>query len=256
MKKRYYILTAVFSYLFFTLGNVPAAKVLSLVEASTTMPVKFYGVYGSIWNGGADKAITRGQPPVDNIKWSINPAMLLLAQLSGEVNASVKNQNIIGDISVSALGNLSASNIRTRIDARVMQELIQMPLGELDGFFSINIESLKINPQGLPAVTGNLKWKNAKLTLVETVDLGFIDLNVKTDDNNVLIAKISNTKGQLLLDGKATLDSNKTYDLNLHITPEKNATDNIRQSITMFARRQTDGSYLVNRKGNLSDLGF
>ncbi|RDH82428.1 MAG: hypothetical protein DIZ80_09040 [endosymbiont of Galathealinum brachiosum] len=256
MKKRYYIIITVLSYLFFTLSNVPAAKVISLAEEYTQLPVKLYGVHGSLWNGSAEKIILKGKPPVDNIQWSINPAMLLLAQLNAEVKASIKNQNLIGDINISALGNISASDIRARIDAPVMQELIQMPLGELGGTFNINIESLQLKQKALPIVKGSLKWKNAKLTIVETVDLGFVDLLIDTNDNEQLTAKVANKKGQILLDGSASLDNNKAYNLNLRLTPDVNATDSIRQSITMFSKRQTDGSFLVKRKGNLRDLGL
>ena len=220
------------------------------------LPVKFYGVNGSIWKGSAEKVMTQGQPPVDNLQWSINPAMLLLAQLNGKVNGSLKNQNIVGNFNVSAFGTLSASDVRARISAPVMQELMQMPLGELDGIFNINIEKLEMQQTGLPFINANLKWKNAKLTMLETVDLGFVDLSITTNDNDQLIAIISNNKGQLQIDGNAGLDNKKAYNLNLRLTPEKNATNNIRQSLAMFARRQSDGSYLVNRKGNLSDLGL
>ncbi len=256
MKKRYYILIAILSYVFFTFGNVPAAKVISLAKKNTQLPASLYGVQGSIWNGSAEKVIIQGQPPIDNIEWDINPAMLLLAQISGEVKGSIKNQNIIGNISVSAGGTVSASDVRARIEAPIMQELIQMPLGELAGFFNININSIEMPQDGLPVISAKIKWKNAKLTLIDTVDLGFIDLTLNTNDSNQLVAKISNTKGQLLLDGKANLDSNKVYNIDLRITPEKNINNNIRQSLSMFSKRQTDGSYLLKRKGNLKELGL
>ncbi|MCW8934865.1 MAG: type II secretion system protein N [Gammaproteobacteria bacterium] len=256
MKKRYYILIAVLSYLFFTLGNVPAAKVISLIEKNSNIPVKLYGVYGSLWNGGAEKLLAQGQPPVDNLKWSINPAMLLLAQLNGEVNASIKNQNLIGNFNVSALGTVSASDVRARINAAVMQELIQMPLGELDGVFNINIEYLELKQQAIPLVKANLKWENAKITMLESVELGFVELSIISNDNDQLTANILNKKGQILIDGNADLDNKKTYNLNLRLTPDETASDNIRQSMAMFARRQTDGSYLLKRKGNLRDLGL
>lgn len=256
MKKRYYILTAIITYLFFTLGNVPAAKVLSFAQKNTRLPIKLYNVQGSIWNGSAEKAIIPNQPAVDNIQWNINPAMLLVAHISGEVKASVKDQNVVGDISLSAMGNLSASNIRARIEAPVMQELINMPLGELGGVFNINIESLTAVQDGLPNISANIKWKNAKLTILDTVDLGFIDLNLNTNDSNQLVVKISNKKGQLSLNGHANLDNNNAYNIDLRITPEKNADQNIRQSISMLAKRQTDGSYLLKRKGNLQELGL
>jgi len=256
MKKRYYILIATLSYLFFTLGNVPAAKVISLAKNNTQLPVSLYGVQGSIWNGSAEKIIAPGQPAIDNVKWDINPAMLLLAQVSGEVNGSIKNQNIIGNVSLSAGGTLSASDVRARIEAPVIQELIKMPLGELGGVFNINIKSFEATREGLPKINANIKWKNAQLTLLETVELGFIDLNLSTNENDHLVANISNKKGQLLLDGKALLDNEKAYDLNLRITPESNANNNIRQSVGMIAKRQSDGSYLLKRKGNLRELGL
>lgn len=256
MKIRYYILIGILSYLFFTLGNVPAAKVISLVEQNTSMPVKLYGVYGSLWDGGADQATIKGQPPVDNLKWSINPASLLLAQLSGELKASIKQQNIMGDFSIGPTGNISASDVRARIDAELVQELIQLPLGELAGVFNLNIESLELNPEGLPAVNGKLSWKNAKLTLLETVDLGNINLSVTPGDNNLLLATIKNKGGQLKLNGTADLSDKKMYSLDLTITPEESATDNVRQSLKMFARRQSNGSYLIKRKGNLQEFGL
>ncbi len=266
MKKRYYILTAVISYLFFTLSNIPAEKIISLAEEYTQLPVKLYGVHGSLWNGGADKAILQGQPSIDNIEWSINPAMLLLAQLNAEVKASIKNQNIIGNINISVGGSITASDIRTRIDAAVMQELIQMPLGELDGIFNVDIKSLEIKQEGLPIINGELAWENAKLTLLDTVDLGSINLLIESDENDQLVSSISNTKGQLSLKGKVILETLNTYNINFRMIPNANATENIRQSIDMLAKqkisgrsimkRQNDGSYLIKRKGSLRDLGL
>lgn len=256
MKTRYYILAGILSYLFFTLGNIPASKVISLLEKSTPLPAKLYGVYGSLWEGGADKAIIKGQPPVDNLKWSLNPASLLLAQLSGEVKASIKQQNIMGDFSIGPTGNISASDVRARVDAELVQELIQLPLGELGGVFNINIESLDLNPDGLPSVSGKLTWKSAKLTLLETVDLGEINLAVSPGENNQLLATIKNKGGQLKLNGSADLNDKKMYSVDLTITPDESATDNVRQSLKMFARRQSNGSYLVKRKGNLQEFGL
>jgi len=210
MKKRYYIIIAAVSYLFFTLGNVPAAKVISLAEQSTKLPMQLYGVHGS-----------------------------LLASLSGEVKGSIKNQNIVGNISYSAFGSFSASDVRATIDT-----------------FNVNIESFSPNPEGIPEITAQIKWKNAKVTIIDTVDLGLVNLNITPDDNEQLIAKISSKNGHLLLNGKAKIDNKKTYDLNLSITPEKKANENLRQSLKLFSKRQTDGTYLVKRKGKLSELGI
>lgn len=256
MKKRYYILIGILSYLIFTLGNIPAAKVISLIEKNYPLPAKLHGVYGSLWDGGAEKAIIAGQPSVDNLQWSLNPASLLLASLSGELKASVNQQNVIGNIRIGPTGNISASDVRARIEASIMQELIQLPLGELGGVFNINIESLELTPQSIPNVTAQINWKSAKLTLLETVDLGNIELSVEPGEANQLVAKIKNNKGQLSLNGNANIDDKKMYAIDLSIKTEDNTSDNIKQSLKMFARRQTDGSYLLKRKGNLQEFGF
>ena len=256
MKKRYYILIGVVSYLFFTLSNMPAAKILNLAEKNTQLPATFLGVHGSLWEGGAEKVLLKDAPPIDNLKWSFNPLSLLIAHMNGELKGSIKNQNVIGNISIGPTGNISASDIRSRIDASVMQELIQMPLGELDGTFIINIMSLNLVQDALPVINANIKWQSAKLTLAETVDLGHIQLHIKPDNSDNLLADISNKNGQITLQGDARIDQTKAYNITLHMTPESNATDNIRQSLKMFARRQTNGSYLLKRKGNLNEFGI
>ncbi len=252
MKKRYYIIIGIVSYLFFTLGNVPAAKVISMID----LPIKLYGVQGSIWSGSADKAIIQGKPPIDNLSWSINPAMILFAHLSGEVKGSFQNQNVIGNISYSALGSFSASNVRASIDATTVQNLMQLPMGELSGKFNINVEAFTANPEGMPEITAKIKWQNAKVTLIDTVDLGTVTLDIKPNDRDQLTANVSNINGHLTLKGDANVDDKKAYNLDLSITAETKANDNLRQSLKLFAKRQTDGSYLVKRKGNLSELGF
>lgn len=256
MKKRYYILIAIISYLFFTLGNIPAAKVVSLVKNNTDIPASLYGVYGSLWKGGADKLLIIDSPEINNLQWSVNPAYLLLAKLQTELQATIHNQNITGDVSIGAGGTLVASDLRSRIDASVMQDLMKLPLGELDGTFIINILRLEAEQNTLPLVDGTIKWQSAKLTLAETVDLGHINITLKPGDDNDLLISISNQKGQISLDGKASVDSDKGYTLNLKFTPDSSATQNIRQSLQMFARRQSDGSYTLKRSGNLKEFGI
>lgn len=256
MKTPYLILIAIFSYLFFTLSNMPAAKLLALVEANSQLPAQFIGVQGSMWNGSADKVIPRNAVAIDNFQWSLNPAKLLLLKLGGEVKGRIKGQNFIGQVSLGATGNISASDIRSRISAQVMQELIQMPLGELEGTFIIHISSLDMRAEELPQVEADIKWQSAKLTLAETVDLGHIQINIKPDEDNQLLANISNKGGQISLNGDGRVNAEKAFDIDIRFTPESSATDNIRQSLKMFARRQTDGSYLLKRKGNLNEFGI
>jgi len=256
IKTRHYILIAALSYLFFMISGLPASKLISLAEENKLTTAKFYGVYGSLWNGGAEQINIPKQLAVTNLQWSFNPASLLIAKISSEISGNIKNQNFIGNISVNAFGTVEATDVRARIASPVMQELMQMPLGELGGEFNLNIESLILNGAAIPNINGLIKWQNAQLTLTETVDLGDVNIAINTSAENKLSATISNKQGQLSLDGSASIDDKKLYSLNLRITPEINSPSSITQSLSLFSRRQTDGSYLVNRKGDLREFGM
>lgn len=256
IKKRYIILLAIGSYLLFTLSMVPASKVLGLANSISPLPVKIYGVSGNLWNGRAQQVIAPGQPAIDNLHWTINPLGIFLARLSTDFNASVKNQNITGKLSVNALGQLKGSDIRARIDGAVMQQLLNLPMGELGGDFNFNINSIELNQTALPIMDASLSWKNAKLTLMDTVNLGNIDLLITPQDDGSLLASLSNKQGDLQLSGYASVDAGKNYSIDLRMTPQPTTARNITQSLGMFAQRQADGSYLLSRKGNLREFGF
>jgi len=255
MKRRYYIILAISSYLFFALASTPAAKVISLAQNNFNLPAKFYGVQGSIWNGRADNLIVQNHR-IDQLKWSLNPAALLLANISADIRASIKEQNIVGHISVNMSGEIQAEDLRATLSAEDVQQLIAMPFGELGGKFVLNIESLNWSGEGIPDTTGTIKWRQARLTLVDTVDLGQVLVKINPDDNNGLLIKVENKGGMLSIDGKLTLSDKKQYKLQLDLNPASNANANIKQSLAMFAKRQSNGSYRFKQNGNLNQLGL
>ena len=256
MKKRYYILIAIISYLIFTLSNIPAAKIVSLLKQNKALPATLYGVEGSLWEGRAAKIIIRNAPETSNLQWSINPAYLLLAQVSGSLKASIMEQNVVSQFSLGPTGELSISDLRARIDAPDMQSLLNIPLGELGGIFNIDIESVNNIKDPIPQITGDIKWSAAKLTLAETVDLGHILVQIAPDKSTGLIANITNTKGDVSLNGKINVTHKKTYSMDLSITPSEQASKDLKQSLGLFARRQSDGSYQIKRKGSLREFGI
>lgn len=256
MKQRHYIIIAIVSYLIFTLINTPAATVLSLVEDNMNIPVKFYGVQGSIWDGRSDRVMIQGQQPLDNLHWSINPLSLLLASLSADIQAQVQQQNIVGSIRLGPTGNLSGSDIRARLDASQVQQMLAMPFGELAGVFNIDIESLQWSGTGLPEARGTIEWQNAGLTIVESVDLGHVDMNIKPGKDGTLEATLKNRKGDLGIEGNASLADNNNYMVDVTFIPQNNARNSIKESLAMFARRQSNGSYRLRKSGNLKQLGL
>ena len=256
MKRRYYIAIALLSYLLFTLATIPAAPIFELAKKQARLPVTLYGIEGSLWNGTADTAIMPSQPPIENISWSLSPAALLLARLSAEVEGAFKQQPFIGHISLHADGELHASDVRSQLPASLVQELMSLPLGELDGDFNLNIESLAWDRQGLPVTRAKILWLNAAYTLAETVNLGQVEIVLSPAKDNDLKAVIKNKEGAIAITGEALISSNKRFQIDLSFTPNNNATDNIKQSLAMFAKRQPNGSYRLKQTGNLRNFGL
>ncbi|MCW9014199.1 MAG: type II secretion system protein N [Gammaproteobacteria bacterium] len=256
MKQRSYIIIAVLGYVFFTLANIPAATVISLVEKNMQLPAKLYGIQGSLWNGYADSLIIQGQPRIDNLQWSINPLALLLAQVSTDIEASLQEQKITGHLSINTGAEISVSNLRAQLAAEKVQQLINMPLGELAGVFNLDIQSLEWTGRDLPITTASIQWQKARLTLAETVQLGNVEIKIAPNENKGLNASIKNKGGMISLSGTASLQDNKSYKLDLQFTPEDSASENIKQSLGMFAKRQSNGSYRFAKNGNLRQLGF
>lgn len=255
MKRRYYIILAVCSYLFFALASTPAAKVISLAKNNFKIPLQIYGVQGSIWNGQADSVIVQTQS-IEQMQWSLKPMSLLLATISADIQAQVQNQNVIGQISVNAMGNVHAEDVRARINANEVQKLLALPFGELDGEFNLNIESLHWRGKDLPMTMATIKWRQAKLTLTEAVDLGTVILNIKPDDKNGLSLKVENKGGMIALNGDIQVNDKKHYQMQIDFKAGAKASANIKQSLGMFAKRQSNGSYRLKQNGNLAQLGL
>ena len=255
MKTRYYILSAVISYLFFTLASMPAATAFSLLKDNTNLPFTLQGIDGSIWNGSAQRLVISSAPQLENLNWQLNPLSLLLARLNTEVEVDVFKNKLSGNITISSNGEISASEVTTRLTGETVQKLIDLPLGEIGGDFDIEINSLEL-ANNIPVINGTINWNKAKFTLAETVDLGNIELSIKPSDNKSLTATIKNVGGDINIEGQVILADNKSYKLNLTFKPQASANNNIKQSLAMFARRQTNGTYILKQNGNLNSLGF
>jgi len=255
LKRRYYILLAVISYAFFILTNVPANKVLTLLKDNVDIPAQIIGVQGSLWKGSAQSFIIKGQPPLNNFNWSINPLALLLANISADIETHIQQQKVNAHISFNLIsGSLAAENIHANISAKELQKLIQLPFGELAGDIKADITQLIFDGTNIQQLEGVLRWNKAKFSLAETVKLGNIQITLQADDEQNIIAELSNKDGQLKLLGNIKLQPNKNYQLDMKFIPEKNTSNNIKQSLGLFAKRQPNGSYRLKQNGNLRNL--
>lgn len=260
MKLRYYIITAVVSFLFFLVINAPAAKIIGMLEQQGPLPVRCLAPQGKLLQGGCEQLMLPNGFKLNRFQWDIHPLALLLASLSADLQGQFANHPVNGHISISATGTLTGDDIHLSLPAAEVQKLAQqimntvlrlpIPLGEMNGDFNLSINKLVIKDQLPSHVEGNLQWRKAAITLAEKVSLGNISIAAFPSDKG-LAANLSNKGGQLKLEGEAGLDDKRHYHVAVKLKPLDSATRNIRQSLQLFAKRQGDGSYLFKQQGTL-----
>ncbi len=252
MKSRYYYIIALVVYVSVVIANTPANLLRDLIPESA--PVTLQRVTGTLWDGGAAK-ITINNHVLQDTQWSFDGWQLLTGKFAFRLGARYQNAPVSGDVAVTPLGTLIVSDASIKLPATVVSEILQLPLVQLGGQFSLKLEQASYAYRSIPSVRGTLDWKSANVQVASTARLGDVVI-VATDDDMPVTATISNQGGDLKIQGTATLDDEGGYVLDLNLLPNKNSARNINNSLKLFAAPQADGSFQLNETGDLSQLGL
>jgi len=254
MRTRHYILTGIIAYFVFLVATIPAAPVIGMIKDS--IPVTISNVSGTLWRGRASSIITAQHLTLKNVEWSFLPWHLLLASIAIDIHAEFNNKPIDTRLSTGIGGNLSVDDLNMKLDATDIASLLALPIGELSGIVQLSINNAYLEPGSVPRVNGTLIWNQATVTIAETADLGNVSVLINENDESPLSASISNKGGHLSLKGNFTTSAQGDYTLQLSMKPNATASDNLSSSIAMFAKKQRNGEFLLNNKGNLKQLGL
>lgn len=254
MRNRYYILTGIIAYFVFLITSLPAAPVISMFEHR--LPVEIKNISGTFWNGQAASIDTRRDLVLKNVEWSFLPWRLLLASAAVDVSAKLNNKPINTRLSAGINGKITVADLALRLDASDVQPLLALPIGELAGEFQLHIDSASFKQGEVPRVDGTINWNRAAVTVAETAELGNVSILVNEEDTSPLAARISNKGGDISLNGNFTTTEQGDYSLQLTMKPSNTASDNLVKTLAMFSRKQRNGEFVLNNKGNLSQLGL
>ena len=256
MKRSHIIGVLLLSYFIFLIVTLPASRVLIPLMQKGSLPVMFYGVEGSIWRGHADILEIPGKTKLEDLSWSINPMALLLGRLSASIEATVQKHPINADVSKHFFsGDLFIYDATTKLPAKTLQQMIDLPFGELGGNVEIIIDKAHLKQDLMPLIEGRIFWQHAKLSIAQTIDMGQVDITVAPNEANQTNINLSNRGGDLGIEGEASIGTDHSYVLNISFKP-KDATGDVAQSLKLFAQRQADGTYKFRQNGNLKQLGF
>jgi hypothetical protein len=255
MKARHYLLTGAAAYILFLINTLPASIVVDLLNDSVPQ-LNISSVDGTIWDGTAQRITITPDHTFDNTSWSFCTWRLLTAETSIDIKATYQNSPVQGQLGIGITGNLIARNLHAEIDARPLGKLAGLPLGELSGLISLQLESATWVNKKTPGAIGNIYWKNAAITIAEKAELGDIKISLAESDDFPVAATINNKGGQLSLSGETHISDDGSYNLELKLSPNNTASKNLESSLKMFAEQQSDGSFIVKNTGNLKQFGI
>lgn len=255
MKTKYILVLASVSYFIFLLILTPAANIIPLLNNKST-GITMSGISGSLWAGSVDKMNLKNQT-IQSLAWSLNPFSLLLANLSTDIEASVKGQLITSQVDYALFSEVtSLNNLHSSINASELKELLKLPLGEFSGIIDIDLSNVTLAAKKLPLINGLINWNNATLTLSEKIAFGQVSLKLNSADNGDLIGKLNNTQGELSIVGDVKVLTNNKYTIDIKLTPRANASSELKSILSLIAPRKVKSSHIIQRTGSLHDLGI
>ncbi len=251
MKKKYYLLTAIISYFVFLIATIPAKPVTDLINDNT--PVTINGVSGTLWSGNA-YIVSFQDIQLKKTKWSFNAWKLFIGKIAITINSRFSGNDISAELGTSFLGRYFINDLSAKITAREVTQLAEIPLAQLDGLISLNIEHAQWKQGELPLASGEIKWTNASVTVADTASLGNISILLSESEQQLLNAKIKNQGGDIKISGLAELVAEADYSIDIKLSPTATANNNIKQSLGLFAQKQPNGDFLLKKSGSLDEI--
>lgn len=254
MKKKYYVITAVASYLVLLIATIPASAISNVINNTSTVSIQ--GASGTLWHGKAYVTTINKSVQLKNTEWSVSLWKLLTGKIAVNMDTHFADKNINAEFGRSFLGRYFINDLKAKITAGNIAKLANIPLAQLSGLVSINIAQAQWTKGELPTATGKILWSDAIVTVAESASLGNIIIVLKNSEQNLLNANISNQGGDIEINGIVELKPKANYAVDIKLTPTATANNNIKQNLGLFAKKQNNGDYHLQHSGALSQIGF
>ncbi len=254
MKKKYYFITAISSYFLLLIATIPAKPVTKLINDNASITIQ--GISGTLWSGKAYAASINNTVQLKNIEWSFNFWKLLTGQIATDIKTQYSGNNINAELGLSFLGRYFVNNLTAKISAKNIAEFANIPMVQLSGLISVNIDHAQWKQGELPMASGQINWKDATITVSDTASLGNVLITFSESEDQLLNAEIKNQGGDIRITGTAELVPEADYAVNLKFSPAASASRNIKQSLGLFAEKQRNGEYLYKESGPLNQIGL
>jgi general secretion pathway protein N len=239
------VLTGVVAYLLFLVMTAPAAKILSFVQPQG---IRFAGVDGTLWSGSA--ALASVSPvQLTDARWSFRPFALFIGQLAFVIEGQLYGQSVEAYAGSSFLGNPYVSDVRGRVAASDLLNLLGLGQLQLAGMLEFDIADVEWPESGYPALDGTVTWSPARVTAPVELELGKAQLETRIEDG-VTRGKLETVGGALLLQADVEMNSSGAYRLDANLQQKGDVPQEVTKFLSTFAEYK-NGTYRLEWSDSL-----
>lgn len=250
MKKRTLVLVFCGALTAGVVANVPVNLLLKNGRAGSAM---LYGAEGTLWSGRADLLQVSGQE-IKSLSWSLNPLYLLMGKAQAEVSFAWLDGRGNGDVSVSLGKTVNLSDFEFTVEADQFTQKFASGFVGLEGDVNVQIDSLDyvIGESFVSNATGFAYWQKSGVAYPMSGSFGNISVAISQDaESGKLIGEVSNQGGEISINGTASFNTQRSYEVDAIIKPTASMTEALRSNLNAALKPAADGTYQFKRQGRL-----
>jgi len=245
--KTAFILFLVLLFLFLVVSRTPAAWAAWAVQQA--MPnVWLSSVEGTLWRGTAKSAqVDLGPAPLalGEVRWSLNPFSLLVAQPCVTFSTKLPGQTLTGKLCQSVFSQQTrVSDMRLDAPISVLKPILPI---DASGFVSILVNRASFRADAyVEEIDGQMSWENARANTGQSwINLGTFGATAKENGEGGIAAEVFDVAGPYTSRLDAQWSVNTDWVVNGTIAPQQGAADIVVQGLKILGEDMGDGSYRV-----------
>lgn len=234
-------------YLVALAATVPAARALAFTEGD----VAATGVEGTVWSGAAQRADFGGPQPLQDLQWDARLWPLLKGELAVDAQFDVAGARVDGHFGRQANGDLVAREATLRGPAGALLQLARAPALTVEGDVLGQIQRATVQDGKVRRMSGRFQWEGASLVEPLRIALGTVRGRIQPVDDNVHEIELESSGGDVVSEGLVRLFADGRYELELTMNPTRDAPDHVADTLSMLARRNDNGDFILRQSGRL-----
>ncbi len=251
------LLLGLIAFLTFLIVSAPANLLCSIISKQTS--VECSNISGTVWHGQATLS-SKPNIAIGPIEWRISVSNLLRARLAADItiHKGALSNDLTGALwlAISPTGVLRIRDATINTDAEWAFTTAAIPIVARGRIFA-RISHLRFRANTIPEIEATVNWRQAGVSYPQDYDLGSYRIEIRhepTETPERVIADISDQDSMLRIKGRAQIEQDGDYQLDLNVSTDNAAPLAISRVLPVLGRPNADGSVQIRRQGKLSEF--